>query len=77
MYSGLVGCGEGVMYLTSPGRPTDILAYSWARPADLVAGKGRGGRFFISSVSFVNFPLYSMSLSFISFAISFLWETTK
>ena len=21
---GVVGCGEGVMYLTSPGRPTDI-----------------------------------------------------
>ena len=28
-----------------------ILAYSWARPAILVAGKGRGGNIFISSVS--------------------------
>ena len=28
-----------------------IFAYSWARPAILVAGKGRGGMFFISSVS--------------------------
>ena len=28
-----------------------ILAYSWTRPAILVAGKGRGGMLFISSVS--------------------------
>ena len=27
-----------------------ILAYSWAMPAFLVAGKGRGGNVFISSV---------------------------
>ena len=32
-----------------------ILAYSWARPAVLVAGKGRGGMFFISSVSSLSF----------------------
>ena len=32
-----------------------ILAYSWARPAILVAGKGRGGFFFISSVSSLSF----------------------
>ena len=24
MYMGVVGCGEGIVYLTSPGRPTDI-----------------------------------------------------
>ena len=44
------------MYLTSPGCPTDIglqlgsaccpcLAYSWAMPAVLAAGKGREGIF--------------------------------
>ena len=32
------------MYLTSP-EVQLILAYSWARPAILVAGKGRGGMF--------------------------------
>ena len=32
-----------------------ILAYSWTRPAIFVAGKGRGGMFFISSVSSLSF----------------------
>ena len=32
-----------------------ILAYSWARPAVLVVGKGRWGMFFISSVSSLSF----------------------
>ena len=32
-----------------------ILAYSWARPAILVVGKGRGGNVFISSVSSLSF----------------------
>ena len=36
----MVGWCEGVMYLMSPGRQL-ILAYIWARPAILVAGKGR------------------------------------
>ena len=49
-----------------------ILAYSWARPAILVAGKGRGGMFFILSVSSLSLPvpLSSLSLSFISSTIS-------
>ena len=34
-----------------------ILAYSWARPAILVADKGRGGDVFISSVSSLSFLL--------------------
>ena len=40
----MVGCGEGVEYLTSRGvgGPTDI---GWARPAIQVAGKSRGGMF--------------------------------
>ena len=48
-----------------------ILAYSWARPAILVAGKDRWGIFFISSVSSLSFLfLSSLSLSFISSTIS-------
>ena len=38
---GVVGWCEGVMYLALSGHPTDI-GLSWARPAILVAGKGRG-----------------------------------
>ena len=41
---GVVGCGEGVVYLKPQGVQL-ILAYSWARPAILVAGKGRGEMF--------------------------------
>ena len=47
-----------------------ILAYSWARPAILVAGKGRGGMFFISSVSVLSCSLSSLFLPFISSTIS-------
>ena len=58
------------LYLTSPGRPT-VLAYSWARPAILVAGKGRGGCFyFFCFFTFISVPLSSLSLSFISSTIS-------
>ena len=50
-----------------------ILAYSWARSAILVAGKGRGGDVFISSVSsllflFIVLPCPSLS----SFQLSLL-----
>ena len=53
-----------------------ILAYSWTRPAILVAGKGRGGCFYFFCF-FASIPvnLSSLSLSFISstiFSISFL-----
>ena len=41
---GVVRCGEGGMYLSHWGVQL-ILAYSWARPAILVAGKGRGRMF--------------------------------
>ena len=40
----MVGCDEGVVYLTSPGIQL-ILAYNWVRPGILVAGKDRGGMF--------------------------------
>ena len=33
-----------------------ILAYSWARPAVLAAGKGRGGMFFLLFLHFLSFP---------------------
>ena len=58
-----------------------ILAYSWARPRILVAGKAKGGMFFISSVSSLSFlssffsvPLFH--LLFYHFS-PFLWERTQ
>ena len=48
-----------------------ILAYSWVRPAILVAGKGRGGMFlFLLFLHFHSCSLSSLSLSFISSSIS-------
>ena len=48
-----------------------ILTYIWARPAILVAGKGRGGMFlFLLFLHFIHFPLSSLSLYFISSTIS-------
>ena len=48
-----------------------LLAYSWARPAILVAGKGRGVCFyFFCFFTFIPVPLSSLSLSFISSTIS-------
>ena len=50
-----------------------ILAYSGARPAILVAGKGRGRMFlFPLFFHFIPVPLSSLSFSFISSSISFL-----
>ena len=50
-----------------------ILAYSWARPAILVAVKGRGGNVFISSISSLSFLfLYLPSPSLSSFLLSLL-----
>ena len=51
-----------------------ILAYSWARPAVLVAGKGIGGMFLflLGFFTFIPVPLSSLSFSFISSSISFL-----
>ena len=68
-YRGVVGYGEGVVYLTDQ----LILAYSWARLAILVAGKGRGECFYLFCFSpFVPVPLSSLSLSCIYSTISFL-----
>ena len=60
-----------------------ILAYSWARPAILVAGRGRGGMFlfllflhFHSCSSFFPVPLYLLYYPFYLFS-PFLWETTQ
>ena len=50
-----------------------ILAYNWARPVTLVAGKGRGGMFyFFCFFTFILVRLSYLSLSFISSTISFL-----
>ena len=47
-----------------------ILAYSWARLAILVAGKGRGECFYFCFFPFIPVPFSSLSLSFISATIS-------
>ena len=59
-----------------------ILASSWARPAILVAGKGRGGKFyfFCFFTFMIPLPLSSLSLCFIYSTISclpFHWEKTQ
>ena len=62
-----------------------ISAYSWARPAILVVGKGRGGNVFISSVSSLSFlflflPCPSLSsplLSLLSLFSLSLGDDTK
>ena len=73
---GVVGWCEGAVYLTSPGRQL-ILAYSWARPAILVVGKGRGGMFlfllflhFHSCSSFFPVPLFHLLYSLFSPTLS-------
>ena len=79
---GVVGWCEGA-YLTSPGRPTE-LAYSWARPAILVVGKGRGGMFlfllflhFHSCSSFFPVPLFHLLYYLFYLFSPFFWETTQ
>ena len=61
-----------------------ILAYSWARPAILVVGKGRGGMFlfllflhFHSCSSFFPVPLFHLLFSLFYLFSPFLWETTQ
>ena len=61
-----------------------ILAYSWARPAILVVGKGRGGMFlfllflhFLSCSSFFPVPLFHLLYSLFYLFSPFLWETTQ
>ena len=61
-----------------------ILAYSWARPATLVAGKGRGGMFlfllflhFHSCSPFFPVPLPSPLLSILSLFSLFLGDDTN
>ena len=79
----MVGWCEGVLYLTSPRHPTDIviLAYSFARPALLVAGKGRGGMFlflhFHSCSSFFSVPFFHFFYYLFYLFSIFLWETTQ
>ena len=61
-----------------------IVAYSWARPAILVVGKGRGGMFlfllflhFHSCSSFFPVPLFHLLYSLFYLFSPFLWEKTQ
>ena len=70
-----------VSYIT--GASQLILAYSWARPAILVVGKGRGGMFlflflhFLSCSIFFPVPLFHLLYSLFYLFSPFLWETTQ
>ena len=66
--AGVIGCGEGVVYLNHWGVQL-ILAYSWARPAILVADKGRVGEG-ISSDSSLSFLFSFFPVFFISSTVS-------
>ena len=52
-----------------------ILAYWWARPAILVAGKGKGECFYF--FSFFPFPLFHLLYYIFYLFCPFLWETTQ
>ena len=61
-----------------------ILAYSWTRPAILVAGKGRGGMFLFllflhyhSCSSSFPVPLFHLLYYLFYIFSPFLWETTQ
>ena len=82
-----IGGGRGVAKVscTLPHRGVKLrLAYSWARPAILVACKGRGEMFlfllflhFDSCFSFFSVPFFHL-LYYLSHLFSpFLWETTQ
>ena len=67
------------MYLKSLGVQL-VLAYSWARPAFLAAGKGRGGMFLFllfNSFSFLPWPSLSSLLSLLSFFSLSVGDDTK
>ena len=63
-----------------------MLIYSWARPAVLATGKGRGGMLFLLFLHFLSFPFISLFLPYSSLSSPFyhfylfspfLWETTQ
>ena len=77
--------GAKVLYILCHWGVQLILAYSWTRPAILVAGKGREGNVFISSVSSLSFlllflpcpSLLSPLISLLSHFSLFLGDDTK
>ena len=80
---GVVGWCEGVMYLSYRGIQL-ILAYSWARPAILIADKGRGRMFlfllflhFHSCSSFFPVPLFHLFYYLFYLFSPFLWEMAQ
>ena len=78
---GVVGCGKGVAYLMSPGRPTDIgfQLGNACYPCSRVEGECF---YFFCFFTFIPVPLSSLSFSFISTisSVSFLpfsWRQHK
>ena len=68
---GVVVCGESII-LRHQGVQLR-LAYIWARPAIPVAGKGRRGMFFISSISSLPFLFLFLPCPSLSFLLSLLF----
>ena len=84
LYPGGWSGGEKVLCILHHWGVKLILAYSWARPAILVVGKGRGGMFlfllflhFHSCSSFFPVPLFHLLYSLFYLFSPFLWETTQ
>ena len=80
---GVVGWCEGVVYLTSLGRPTDI-GLQLGKACYLVTGKGRGGMFlfllfhyFHSCSAFFPVPFFHLFYYLFYIFSPFLWETTQ
>ena len=67
----VVGWCEGVLYLTSPGRPTDIGLQ--LGKACYPCSRWGGCFYFFCFFTFIPVPLSSLSLSFISSTISFIF----
>ena len=65
---GVIGCGEGVVYRASPGRPTDIGLQlgKTCYPCKRVRGGGGGGECFY----FFCFFTFTLILSFVSATVS-------
>ena len=84
IYPGGLSGGAKVLCILDHRGVQLILAYSWARPAILVVGKGRGRMFlfllflhFHSCSSFFPVPLFHLLYSLFYLFSPFLWETTQ
>ena len=77
---GVIGCGEGVVYRASPGRPTDIGLQlgKTCYPCKRVRGGGGGGMFlFLLFLHFHSDPLFRLCYCLFSLFFISLGDNTK